>query len=50
MECPRCFSLGHACVSWCMREEKGWKVLVLEKVYRSLQNQGMPTRYGKDIS
>ena len=40
------------CVLRCLRLENGWKVpvLVMKKVPRSLQNQGMPTRYGKDIS
>jgi len=40
------------CVLTCLKEEKDWSVLglVLEKVPSTLQNKGMLTRYGKDIS
>jgi len=40
------------CILRCLKDEKDWKVLgfVLEKLPMSLQNKGMLTRYGKDIS
>jgi len=40
------------CVLRCLKEEKDWKVLglVLDKVPSTLQNKGLLTRYGKDIS
>jgi len=40
------------CILKCLKEEKDWKVLgyVLEKLPMSLQNKGLITRYGKDIS